>query len=92
MRALRHNLVLRFDEQRPIIMNTNRTNEEVEEANRREQDAYQNNAIIIAQGQALEGQNIRQLQAELIRFLIRQIKRKNKKLVALMQQIADQAV
>merc|ERR1719350_2788281 len=89
MRALRDNLVLRFDEQRPIIMSTNRTTEEVMEANRREEDAYQNNAIIVAQTGDLEGQNIRLLQAELIRFLIRQVKRKNKKLVALTQQIAD---
>ena len=89
MRALRDNLVLRFDDQRPIIMSTNRTAEEVAGANRREEEAYQNNPIIVAQSGELEGQNTRLLQAELIRFLIRQIKRKNKKLVALTQQIAD---
>ena len=92
MRALRDNLVLRFDENRPIIRNSNQTPQEIEEANVREEDAYQNNEIIVAQRGELQGQNIRLLQAELIRFLIRQIKRKNKKLVALIQQIADQNV
>ena len=90
MRALRNNLVLRFDEQRPIIMNSNRTAVEVNEANKREEEAYQNNSIILAQNDGSQSKNIRLLQAELIRFLIRQIKRKNKKLVALTQQIADQ--
>ena len=90
MRALRDNLVLRFDENRPIIRNSNQTPQEIEEANVREEDAYQNHEIIVAQRGELQGQNIRLLQAELIRFLIRQIKRKNKKLVALIQQIADQ--
>lgn len=90
MRALRDNLVLRFDEQRPIVMNTNRTIDEMGDASRREEEAYQRNAIIIAQNEDLQGQNIRLLQAELIRFLIRQIKRKNKKVVALTQQLADQ--
>merc|ERR1719189_3008645 len=92
MRALRDNLVLRFDENRPIIRNSNQTSQEIEEANVREEDAYQNHEIIVAQRGELQGQNIRLLQAELIRFLIRQIKRKNKKLVALIQQIADQNV
>ena len=90
MRALRNNLVLRFDEQRPIIMNTNRTTQEVSDANKREEEAYQNHPIILAQNDDSQSKNIRTLQAELIRFLIRQIKRKNKKLVALTQQIADQ--
>ena len=90
MRALRNNLVLRFDEQRPIIMNTNRTTQEVTNANKREEEAYQNHPIILAQNDDSQSKNIRTLQAELIRFLIRQIKRKNKKLVALTQQIADQ--
>ena len=90
MRALRNNLVLRFDEQRPIIMNSNRTAVEVNEANKREEEAYQNNSIVLAQNDESQSKNIRLLQAELIRFLIRQIKRKNKKLVALTQQIADQ--
>ena len=90
MRALRNNLVLRFDEQRPIIMNPNRTAAEVNEANKREEEAYQNNSIILAQSDGAHSKNIRLLQAELIRFLIRQIKRKNKKLVALTHQIADQ--
>ena len=90
MRALRNNLVLRFDEQRPIIMNTNRTSQEVIDANKREETAYLNNPIILAQNDDSQSKNIRVLQAELIRFLIRQIKRKNKKLVALTQQIADQ--
>ena len=89
MRALRNNLVLRFDEQRPIVMNTNRTTQEVTDANKREEEAYQNHPIILAQNDA-QSKKIRTLQAELIRFLIRQIKRKNKKLVALTQQIADQ--
>ena len=91
MRALRNNLVLRFDEQRPIIMNSNRTTEELTQANKREEEAYQNNPIILAQNDETQSKNIRLLQAELIRFLIRQIKRKNKKLVALTQQIADQS-
>ena len=91
MRALRNNLVLRFDEQRPIIMNSNRTTEELSQANKREEQAYQNNPIILAQNDETQSKNIRLLQAELIRFLIRQIKRKNKKLVALTQQIADQS-
>ena len=91
MRALRNNLVLRFDEQRPIIMNSNRTSEELSQANKREEEAYQNNPIILAQNDETQSKNIRLLQAELIRFLIRQIKRKNKKLVALTQQIADQS-
>ena len=91
MRALRNNLVLRFDEQRPIIMNSNRTTEELLQANKREEEAYQNNPIILAQNDETQSKNIRLLQAELIRFLIRQIKRKNKKLVALTQQIADQS-
>ena len=91
MRALRDNLVLRFDDKRPIITSSNRTADEVVEANRQEAEAYQNNPIIAAQSGELEGQNIKLLQAELIRFLIRQIKRKNKKLVALTQQIADRA-
>lgn len=91
MRALRNNLVLRFDEQRPIIMNSNRTTEELSQANKREEEAYQNNPIILAQNDETQSKNIRLLQAELIRFLIRQIKRKNKKLVALTQQIADQS-
>jgi len=90
MRALRNNLVLRFDEQRPIVMNTNRTTQEVTDANKREEEAYQNHPIILAQNDDAQSKNIRTLQAELIRFLIRQIKRKNKKLVALTQQIADQ--
>lgn len=92
MRALRDNLVLRFDDQRPITMNTNRTVDEVGEASRREEEAYQNHAIMVSQRGDLQGQNIRLLQAELIRFLIRQIKRKNKKVVALTQQLADQYV
>ena len=91
MRALRNNLVLRFDEQRPIMMNSNRTTEELSQANKREEEAYQNNPIILAQNDETQSKNIRLLQAELIRFLIRQIKRKNKKLVALTQQIADQS-
>ena len=41
MRALRDNLVLRFDENRPIIRNSNQTPQEIEEANVREEDAYQ---------------------------------------------------
>ena len=92
MRALRDNLVLRFDDEQPVMRSTERTLEEVEERDRREGEAFQNHPIIVAQRGNPRDQNIRMLQAELIRFLIRQIKRKNKKLVALIQQIADQGM
>ena len=64
MRALRDNLVLRFDEQRPIVMNTNRTIDEMGDASRREEEAYQRNAIIIAQNEDLQGQNILRIISE----------------------------
>ena len=90
MRALRDNLVLKFDDEQPVMRSTERTPEEVAERDRREAEAFENHPIIVAQRGNPHDQNIRMLQAELIRFLIRQIKRKNKKLVALSQQIADQ--
>lgn len=90
MRALRDNLVLKLDDEQPVMRSTERTPEEVAERDRREAEAFENHPIIVAQRGNPHDQNIRMLQAELIRFLIRQIKRKNKKLVALSQQIADQ--
>ena len=88
MNALRNNLVLRFNDEEPVTRKKERTPEEAHQRNVREDDAFQNHPIIVAQINP-NGQNIRVLQAELIRFLIRQIRRKNKKLVASIQQIAD---
>ena len=90
MRALGSNLVLRFDElKNPLINDLDGTPEEIAQAERRETEAFYNNSIVAAQREDPHGQNVYMLQAELIRFLIRQIKRKNKKVVVLTQYIYE---
>ena len=91
MRALGSNLVLRFNEDEDPMIAIDRTAEEILARDQREAQAYHNHPTVVAcrREGIEEDQNVRMLQAELIRFLIRQIKRKNKKIVALNQTIAD---
>merc|ERR1712186_202777 len=48
MKALRNNLVLRFNDEEPVTRKKERTPEEAHQRNVREDDAFQNHPIIVA--------------------------------------------
>ena len=87
MQALGADLVLRYNYIVPSPSSNERTTEEVEHRDINVAESFQNLSIIAAQKGNPIDQNIHMLQAELIRFLISQIQKKNKKLVSLIQKM-----
>ena len=66
-----------------------KTPEEVKEWDKKVKEAVKKHEQVISQKLNPRNQHVHILQAELIRFLIQQIKHKNKKLVNLIQQVSD---
>ena len=89
METLRANLAWEWD---PSSKNENisdRTPEEVKEWDRMVKEALKKHQQAVELKLSPRNQRVHILQAELINFLIQQIKQKNKKLVNLIQQVSD---
>ena len=89
METLRANLAWEWD---PSSKNENisdRTPEEVKEWDRMVKEALKKHQQAVELKLSPQNQRVHILQAELINFLIQQIKQKNKKLVNLIQQVSD---
>ena len=89
MENLRANLAWEMDPKNKNQNSGDKTPEEVKEWDRKVKEALNKHQQIVAKKLNPRNQHVHILQAELINFLIQQIKHKNKKLVNLIQQVSD---
>jgi len=87
--TLRANLAWESDPRSKNENSSDHTPEEVQEWDRKVKEALAQHQQAVELKLSPQNQHVHILQAELINFLIQQIKQKNKKLVNLIQQVSD---
>ena len=89
METLRANLAWEWDPKSKNENISDNTPEEVQEWDRKVKEALKKHQQAVELKLSPQNQHVHILQAELINFLVQQIKQKNKKLVNLIQQVSD---